>query len=154
MTPPPFPSVCPQARVSPSCGRLVGFSSGPVNPHGVTAVTSGRRCALALWFTKEKPYRDMVSVPIAPAPSFQPRSSAGCCRDNRGYHQQLDYDANVAASSHAVAFTFAGPPSLSARLTASSHACLVDTCPRSPGGSQHARHVWKAEMPKGNEEKS
>ncbi|KAM3614433.1 uncharacterized protein V6R79_014254 [Siganus canaliculatus] len=47
------------ARVKPSCGRLVGFSSGPVNPHGVTAVTSGRRCSLALWFTKEKLYRDM-----------------------------------------------------------------------------------------------
>ncbi|XP_072250096.1 prolyl 3-hydroxylase 3 [Leuresthes tenuis] len=47
------------ARVKPSCGRLVGFSSGPVNPHGVSAVTSGRRCALALWFTKEKLYRDM-----------------------------------------------------------------------------------------------
>lgn len=47
------------ARVKPSCGRLVGFSSGPVNPHGVTAVTSGRRCALALWFTREKLYRDM-----------------------------------------------------------------------------------------------
>ncbi|XP_034553125.1 prolyl 3-hydroxylase 3 [Notolabrus celidotus] len=47
------------ARVKPSCGRLVGFPSGPVNPHGVTAVTKGRRCALALWFTKEKIYRDM-----------------------------------------------------------------------------------------------
>lgn len=47
------------ARVKPRCGRLVGFSSGPVNPHGVTAVTGGRRCALALWFTKEKLYRDM-----------------------------------------------------------------------------------------------
>lgn len=47
------------ARVKPSCGRLAGFSSGPINPHGVTAVTSGRRCALALWFTKEKLYRDM-----------------------------------------------------------------------------------------------
>ncbi|KAM3872863.1 prolyl 3-hydroxylase 3 [Diretmus argenteus] len=47
------------ARVKPSCGRLVGFSSGPVNPHGVTAVTAGRRCALALWFTKEKLHRDM-----------------------------------------------------------------------------------------------
>ncbi|KAJ0066369.1 hypothetical protein NL108_011162, partial [Boleophthalmus pectinirostris] len=45
--------------VTPSCGRLVGFSSGPVNPHGVTAVTKGNRCALALWFTKEKHYRDM-----------------------------------------------------------------------------------------------
>ncbi|XP_029359828.1 prolyl 3-hydroxylase 3 [Echeneis naucrates] len=47
------------AQVKPSCGRLVGFSSGPVNPHGVTAVTNGRRCSLALWFTKEKLYRDM-----------------------------------------------------------------------------------------------
>ncbi|KAF6734038.1 Prolyl 3-hydroxylase 3 [Oryzias melastigma] len=47
------------AQVRPSCGRLVGFSSGPVNPHGVAAVTGGRRCALALWFTKEKLYRDM-----------------------------------------------------------------------------------------------
>ncbi|KAM6967805.1 prolyl 3-hydroxylase 3 [Aplochiton taeniatus] len=47
------------ARVRPSCGRLVGFSSGPVNPHGVTAVTAGRRCALALWFTKEQLHRDM-----------------------------------------------------------------------------------------------
>lgn len=56
-----FP-MCPKARVKPGCGRLVGFSSGPVNPHAVSAVTSGRRCALALWFTKEKLYRDMVSV--------------------------------------------------------------------------------------------
>ncbi|XP_061919820.1 prolyl 3-hydroxylase 3 isoform X1 [Entelurus aequoreus] len=47
------------ATVKPTCGRLVGFSSGPINPHGVTAVTKGRRCALALWFTKEKLYRDM-----------------------------------------------------------------------------------------------
>ncbi|XP_077453750.1 prolyl 3-hydroxylase 3 [Stigmatopora argus] len=47
------------ARVKPTCGRLVSFSSGPVNPHGVTAVTRGRRCALALWFTKDKLYRDM-----------------------------------------------------------------------------------------------
>uniref|UniRef100_A0A8C1LVE1 procollagen-proline 3-dioxygenase n=1 Tax=Cyprinus carpio TaxID=7962 RepID=A0A8C1LVE1_CYPCA len=42
------------AMVKPKCGRLVGFTSGPVNPHGVTAVTAGRRCALALWFTTEK----------------------------------------------------------------------------------------------------
>ncbi|TSR75257.1 Prolyl 3-hydroxylase 2 [Bagarius yarrelli] len=47
------------ARVRPSCGRLVAFTSGPVNPHGVTAVTEGRRCALALWFTTEKRHKDM-----------------------------------------------------------------------------------------------
>ncbi|MBN3299691.1 P3H3 hydroxylase, partial [Amia calva] len=47
------------ASVSPQCGRLVGFSSGPVNPHGVYAVTAGRRCALAMWFTLERKHRDM-----------------------------------------------------------------------------------------------
>ncbi|XP_056141731.1 prolyl 3-hydroxylase 3 [Lampris incognitus] len=47
------------ARVKPRCGRLAGFSAGPVNPHGVTAVTAGRRCALALWFTKEKLHKDV-----------------------------------------------------------------------------------------------
>lgn len=47
------------ATVKPKCGRLVGFTSGPVNPHGVTAVTKGRRCALALWFTTEKHHKDM-----------------------------------------------------------------------------------------------
>ncbi|KAL4616781.1 prolyl 3-hydroxylase 3 [Arapaima gigas] len=47
------------ATVRPACGRLVAFSSGPVNPHGVTAVTAGRRCSFALWFTKEKLHRDM-----------------------------------------------------------------------------------------------
>ncbi|XP_051575692.1 prolyl 3-hydroxylase 3-like [Myxocyprinus asiaticus] len=47
------------AKVKPSCGRLLGFTSGPVNPHGVTAVVAGRRCALALWFTTEKHHRDM-----------------------------------------------------------------------------------------------
>lgn len=38
----------------------MGFTSGPVNPHGVTAITGGRRCALALWFTTEKHHKDMV----------------------------------------------------------------------------------------------
>ncbi|XP_076827100.1 prolyl 3-hydroxylase 3 [Brachyhypopomus gauderio] len=47
------------ASVKPTCGRLVGFTSGPINPHGVTAVTAGRRCTLALWFTTEKHHRDM-----------------------------------------------------------------------------------------------
>lgn len=123
---PQFPPVCSQARVSPSCGRLVGFSSGPVNPHGVTAVTGGRRCALALWFTKEKPYRDMVSVLISLTLLARAGVSAGFCRDSRGYHERLDCDANVVASSHAEAFTFPSPPSFSGGLPASSHVCLVN----------------------------
>ncbi|XP_019404451.1 PREDICTED: prolyl 3-hydroxylase 3 [Crocodylus porosus] len=39
------------AQVRPKCGRLVAFSSGGENPHGVWAVTRGRRCAIALWYT-------------------------------------------------------------------------------------------------------
>ncbi|XP_038234944.1 prolyl 3-hydroxylase 3 isoform X3 [Dermochelys coriacea] len=39
------------AQVHPKCGRLVAFSSGGENPHGVWAVTRGRRCAIALWYT-------------------------------------------------------------------------------------------------------
>ncbi|KAM8924520.1 prolyl 3-hydroxylase 3 [Pelodytes ibericus] len=39
------------AEVRPSCGRLVLFSAGGENAHGVRAVTRGSRCAIALWFT-------------------------------------------------------------------------------------------------------
>ncbi|XP_061493010.1 prolyl 3-hydroxylase 3 [Rhineura floridana] len=39
------------AQVRPKCGRLVAFSSGGENPHGVWAVTRGKRCAIALWYT-------------------------------------------------------------------------------------------------------
>uniref|UniRef100_M4AVC4 procollagen-proline 3-dioxygenase n=1 Tax=Xiphophorus maculatus TaxID=8083 RepID=M4AVC4_XIPMA len=47
------------ASIKPKCGRLVGFSSGGENPHGVKAVTSGQRCALALWFTLDPLYREL-----------------------------------------------------------------------------------------------
>ena len=38
-----------QQKVRPRCGRAVGFDAGDY--HGVQAVTSGRRCALAAWYT-------------------------------------------------------------------------------------------------------
>ncbi|XP_008328020.1 prolyl 3-hydroxylase 2 isoform X2 [Cynoglossus semilaevis] len=47
------------ASVKPRCGRLVGFSSGGENPHGVKAITSGQRCAVALWFTLDPLYREL-----------------------------------------------------------------------------------------------
>ncbi|CAH2247964.1 prolyl 3-hydroxylase 2 [Pelobates cultripes] len=47
------------SSVKPRCGRLVGFSSGGENPHGVTAVTSGQRCAVALWFTLDPTNREL-----------------------------------------------------------------------------------------------
>uniref|UniRef100_A0A6I8QTD2 procollagen-proline 3-dioxygenase n=2 Tax=Xenopus tropicalis TaxID=8364 RepID=A0A6I8QTD2_XENTR len=40
------------AELRPSCGRLVLFSSGGENAHGVRPVTEGKRCAVALWFTE------------------------------------------------------------------------------------------------------
>lgn len=40
-----------EATVKPTCGRMVGFSAGKENLHGVQAVVKGRRCALAMWYT-------------------------------------------------------------------------------------------------------
>ncbi|XP_038053135.1 prolyl 3-hydroxylase 2-like [Patiria miniata] len=47
-----------QSHLKPKCGRLVGFSAGEENLHGVKAVLSGRRCALALWFTEDPRYQE------------------------------------------------------------------------------------------------
>lgn len=50
-----------QASIKPKCGRMISFSSGGENPHGVKAVTKGQRCAVALWFTLDPLYRELVS---------------------------------------------------------------------------------------------
>uniref|UniRef100_A0A8C9TKI5 procollagen-proline 3-dioxygenase n=1 Tax=Scleropages formosus TaxID=113540 RepID=A0A8C9TKI5_SCLFO len=47
------------ASIKPKCGRMVGFSSGGENPHGVRAVTNGQRCAVALWFTLDPLFREL-----------------------------------------------------------------------------------------------
>lgn len=57
---------CSQASIKPKCGRMISFSSGGENPHGVKAVTRGQRCAVALWFTLDPLYRELVS----PHPAF------------------------------------------------------------------------------------
>lgn len=44
--------------MEPKCGRMVGFSAGKENMHGVTAVTRGRRCAVALWFTLDPKHKE------------------------------------------------------------------------------------------------
>lgn len=44
----------------PKCGRLVAFSSGKENPHGVWAVSRGRRCAIALWYTHSQEHAEQV----------------------------------------------------------------------------------------------
>ncbi|XP_048844460.1 prolyl 3-hydroxylase 2 isoform X2 [Brienomyrus brachyistius] len=46
------------ATVKPNCGRMLGFSSGAENPHGVHAVTKGQRCAVGMWFTLDPLHRE------------------------------------------------------------------------------------------------
>ncbi|XP_030848736.1 prolyl 3-hydroxylase 1 isoform X3 [Strongylocentrotus purpuratus] len=48
-----------QAQVNPKCGRLVGFSAGEENLHGVRGVIHGRRCALAMWYTLDPRFREI-----------------------------------------------------------------------------------------------
>ncbi|KAM4015403.1 prolyl 3-hydroxylase 1 [Anomaloglossus baeobatrachus] len=50
------------AEIKPECGRMVGFSSGAENPHGVKAVTKGQRCAVALWFTLDPRHNERERV--------------------------------------------------------------------------------------------
>lgn len=47
-----------QASVRPKCGRMVAFSAGKENLHGVLAVTKGRRCALAMWYTLDPKHKE------------------------------------------------------------------------------------------------
>ncbi|XP_073441594.1 prolyl 3-hydroxylase 1 [Dendrobates tinctorius] len=50
------------AEIKPQCGRMVGFSSGAENPHGVKAVTKGQRCAVALWFTLDPRHNERERI--------------------------------------------------------------------------------------------
>ncbi|MEJ1283299.1 hypothetical protein NN561_014268 [Cricetulus griseus] len=50
------------ASIKPKCGRMISFSSGGENPHGVKAVTRGQRCAVALWFTLDPLYREVERI--------------------------------------------------------------------------------------------
>jgi hypothetical protein len=51
-----------QSLVKPRCGRLVGFSAGSENSHGVLSVQRGRRCALGLWFTLNPFYEEIEHI--------------------------------------------------------------------------------------------
>ncbi|XP_012938387.1 prolyl 3-hydroxylase 1 [Aplysia californica] len=49
-----------QVSLRPKCGRLVGFNAGEF--HGVRAVKSGQRCALALWFTHNPNFKELAHI--------------------------------------------------------------------------------------------
>jgi len=42
-----------QTLVEPRAGRLVAFTSGAENIHGITKITKGARCALSVWLTTD-----------------------------------------------------------------------------------------------------
>lgn len=44
----------------PKCGRLVGFNASEF--HGVKAVQSGVRCALAMWFTHNPNFKEIAHI--------------------------------------------------------------------------------------------
>jgi hypothetical protein len=48
--------------VQPKCGRLLGFSAGKENLHGVAGVLRGSRCALGLWFTFDPNYQEVERI--------------------------------------------------------------------------------------------
>ncbi|XP_043256674.1 prolyl 3-hydroxylase 1-like [Colletes gigas] len=48
--------------VFPRCGRMVAFSAGRENLHGVRGVLRGKRCALALWFTQDEQYTEYERI--------------------------------------------------------------------------------------------
>lgn len=50
------------AEVHPRCGRVIGFSAGKENPHGVRAITKGQRCAVALWFTLDPTHEEKERI--------------------------------------------------------------------------------------------
>lgn len=51
-----------QSTIQPQCGRMVAFSAGSENLHGVQGVRNGRRCAVALWFTLDETYLEYERV--------------------------------------------------------------------------------------------
>ncbi|KAG7199780.1 hypothetical protein KM043_000443 [Ampulex compressa] len=51
-----------EATISPRCGRVVAFSAGGENLHGVRAVSKGRRCAIALWFTRNERHEEYERI--------------------------------------------------------------------------------------------
>lgn len=51
-----------QSIVRPRCGRMVAFSAGGENLHGVQGVRKNKRCAVALWFTQNEKYLEYERV--------------------------------------------------------------------------------------------
>ncbi|CAC5367426.1 P3H1 [Mytilus coruscus] len=51
-----------QISIKPKCGMIVGFDSAEF--HGVKAVTKGRRCTLAMWYTLDKRFDEQTRIQV------------------------------------------------------------------------------------------
>jgi predicted 2-oxoglutarate/Fe(II)-dependent dioxygenase YbiX len=50
-----------------TCGRVLAYSSGYENMHGVTAVKSGKRCHITLWLSQdERKKEELFLEPTSP----------------------------------------------------------------------------------------
>lgn len=54
--------------IQPTCGRILGYSSGFENMHGVTALKSGQRCHITLWMTQDT--RKIEELPLPEGSEF------------------------------------------------------------------------------------
>ncbi|XP_010210683.1 PREDICTED: prolyl 3-hydroxylase 3 [Tinamus guttatus] len=84
------------AKVYPKCGRLVAFSSGKENPHGVWAVSSGRRCAVALWYTHSQEHAEQERVK---AEELMEKKAAEQDKLDRQLHQGEDHGSSSSQES-------------------------------------------------------
>ncbi|XP_071119899.1 prolyl 3-hydroxylase 1-like [Mytilus edulis] len=51
-----------QVSIKPKCGMIVGFDSAEF--HGVKAVTKGKRCTLAMWYTLDKRFEEKTRIQV------------------------------------------------------------------------------------------
>uniref|UniRef100_A0A8C0UZL2 procollagen-proline 3-dioxygenase n=1 Tax=Cyanistes caeruleus TaxID=156563 RepID=A0A8C0UZL2_CYACU len=86
------------AEVHPKCGRLVAFSSGKENPHGVWAVSRGRRCAIALWYTHSQEHAEQERVK---AEELMEQRAAEKDQPDGDKHQGTDGSSRSSSESHA-----------------------------------------------------
>ncbi|NXP48237.1 P3H3 hydroxylase, partial [Heliornis fulica] len=112
------------AEVHPKCGRLVAFSSGKENPHGVWAVSRGRRCAIALWYTHSQEHAEQERVKAEEL--MEQRAEKQDWADG-GKRPGTDHSSRSSSQSPA--------PNSGARATSWSHKPGSD-------GTQHPKVLW------------
>jgi hypothetical protein len=61
-----------RTEINPRCGKVIAFSSGTENMHGVGGVSKGKRCMLRVWLTKNPLKGKAVLPTLVPPPPTAP----------------------------------------------------------------------------------